>query len=346
MPTSTWRTRASELVIVAGVLLVASVARADYREAYRKGVLAAGDSNWPETARLMRAALSEHPREGEAVTIEGSRREPYAPRYYLGLALYNSGDCLAARRQWERAQRNGSLRGSPFERSVEKLNQECQRRLPREAAAQQAARAVEGELRKAEALAGALAVLEANPGVVGDEREAVVRGLRDGRERLADARSRLDGGRRSSDLGDLGKAREQIQRATDALEKARRKAMRNLEPTAAGPADDPVVPQAEGPSAPPELVTAVHAYFAGRYEDAATALGSVDYYGTGPAALQVHLIRAAASHALYVLGGSRDAVLLQSVMADVEAVRGLDPAFEPSESAFPPRFRRLFRPKG
>lgn len=345
MPTSTWRRRVTEGLIAAALLLQAAVARADYRESYRKGVQAANAESWAEAARLMRAALAERPREGEPVVLDGERREPYLPRYYLGLALFNSGDCLGARRQWEAARRQGALRRSPFYATVERLNQECQRRVAREASAAESVRAVEASVRKAEALAGALAVLESNPEVVGDDREAVVHGLREGRSRLAEARSRLDGGRRSSDLSELAKARELTQRATDELEKARRKAMRHLDPLGAGRAASATLPRSAAPAPPPALAAAARAYFEGRYEDAAAALADVDY-GTGPAAVQVHLIRAAARHALYVLGGRKDDALRQSVTADVEAVRRLDPAFSPSPAVFSPRFRDLFRTKG
>jgi hypothetical protein len=347
MPTSTWRKRASEGVAAAGVLLAAANAGADYRDAYRRGVVAAGQENWPETARLMRSALAERAREGEPIALEGDRKEPYLPRYYLGLALFHSGDCLGARRHWESSRRHGALRRSSFYRTVQKLNQECQKRLPREAAAAQSARALEGELRKADALAGALAVLESNPEVVGEDREAVVRGLREGREHLAEARSRLDGGRRSADLGELDEARERTQRATDTLEKARRKAMRHLAPLAAGRSAlaPSASPSTEDAAPPAELVTAARAYFDGRYQEAADALAATDY-GSGPAALQAHVLRAAARHALYLLGGRRDDALRRAVDDDVQAVRRLDPTFEPSASAFSPRFRELFRSKG
>ncbi|HEX6739165.1 MAG TPA: hypothetical protein VF310_12880, partial [Vicinamibacteria bacterium] len=96
---------------------------------------------------------------------------------------------------------------------------------------------------------------------------------------------------------------------------------------------------------PADLLAAASAYFDGRYQEAVAALDGARYEA-GPAALQAHLLRAASRHALYLLGGGRDEALRQAIAADIQAVRRLDPAFEPDPSAFSPRFRELFRKGG
>ena len=232
MSTSTCRRPVSDALILAGLLLLASRATADHRESYRKGVEAAHNESWSDAARLMRAALAEQPRDGEVIVLEGGRTEPYLPHYYLGLALFHTGNCVAARREWEGAR--AVIQETPFFKTVARLNRECQKRAPREAAASRSAAAVEADIRKAEKLVAGVGTLESNPQIVGEEREALEKGLRDVRERLADANARLDEGRRDADLGDIAKARELTQRATADIEKARRRAMSHLEPIAAG----------------------------------------------------------------------------------------------------------------
>jgi hypothetical protein len=351
MSTSTCRRPGCEALILAGLVLAAAPAAADYRDSYRRGLEAAGRESWPDVTRYMRAALSEQPREGEPVFVDASRTEIYLPHYYLGLALFRTGNCVAARREWEAAR--DAIRRSPFLKNVGRLNQECQKRAPREAAAGPAATAVEAEIRKAQKLENGVAALGSNPQIVGDEREALEKGLRGAREHLADARSRLEDGRRDADLGDIAKARELTERATTEIEMTRRHAMAGVDTLAASPpptarTTDPAPARSPGPlpaRAPAELVSAAHAYFEGRYEDVIRTLGDVGD-GSGPAALQSHLLRAAARFALYALGGSRDEALRQAVVADVQAVRRMDPDFEPDASAFSPRFRALFKQDG
>jgi hypothetical protein len=351
MSKSTWRKPVSDALILAASLLLAVPAVADYRDSYRKGIDAAGREDWTETARLMRAALAERPREGGAVPLPSGRAAHYLPRYYLGLALFHGGDCQSARREWERARRQGAILQSPVLKQVDKLDQECRQRLAREAGAAASARSAEGEVQKGEKLASAIATLESHPAIGSDKQAALGRGLREARERLADARSKLVAGRRDSDLGDLAKAQELARRAVQGLEETRREAMSGLDllgpeasPPAALPAASPS-PPLPAPGPPPELVAAASAYFDGRYHEVVSALSGVRYE-PGPAALQTHLLRAAARHALYVLGGSQDDDLRRAVSADVEAVRRLDPSFEPNPSAFSPRFRELFRKGG
>jgi hypothetical protein len=343
MWTSTCRRPASDALIAAAIVLAATAARADYRESYRRGVEAAARESWGETTRFMRAALAEQPREGEPILVEGSRTEGYVPRYYLGLALFHTGNCMAARREWEAGKT--AIRRTPYIRTVAKLNQDCQKRAPREAAANRLAPAVEADLRKAERLAAAVAVVESNPALSVDQRAELEKGLRDSRERLAEARVKLDEGRRDADLRDLDKARELVQRATADIEKTRRKAMAGLDPQAGRPVPSAPPTTAAAARAPAELLAAAHAYFEGRYEDVVRTLTPVTD-DTGPVALQAHLLRAAASHALYVMGGSRDEALLRAVTAEVDAVLRIDPDFQPDASAFSPRLRELFRRQG
>ncbi len=77
------------------LMLVASVAVADYKKNYLDGVDAAKKGQWVEVRRLMTAAIAERPDAGR-VRFYGSIPEPYVPHYYLGLANANLGDCPSA----------------------------------------------------------------------------------------------------------------------------------------------------------------------------------------------------------------------------------------------------------
>jgi tetratricopeptide (TPR) repeat protein len=341
MPMSTCAKPASEALLLASLLLAASPVAADYRESYRRGLEAASRGSWADAERFMRAALAEHPREGERVFVDGGRAEAYLPRYYIGLALYQSGNCVAARREWEAGR--AAIQRTPFLKTVARLNQECQKRVTRETAAGRSASALEAEIRKAEKLAAAVAVLQSSASLPSNEREELDKGLREAGERLADARARLEDGRRDADLGDLDKARELTQRATADIEKTRRRAMGHLDPLASTPGSAALPPPSAAPAHPPaELVAAARAYFEGRYEDVIAGLPDAREE-PGPAAVQAHLLRAAARFALYARGGRQDETLHRALRDDVQAVRRLDPTFEPDAAAFSPAFRELFR---
>ena len=116
MPMSTSAKPVSEALLLASLLLAASPVAADYRESYRRGLEAASRGSWADAERFMRAALAEHPREGERVFVDGGRAEAYLPRYYIGLALYQSGNCVAARREWEAGR--ASIQRTPFLKTV------------------------------------------------------------------------------------------------------------------------------------------------------------------------------------------------------------------------------------
>jgi hypothetical protein len=89
-------------------------------------------------------------------------------------------------------------------------------------------------------------------------------------------------------------------------------------------------------------VAAARGYFEGRYEDVIAGLKD-SREEPGPAGVQAHLLRAAARFALYARGGRQDETLRRAVTDDVQAVRRLDPTFEPDAAAFSPAFRELFR---
>jgi hypothetical protein len=356
--------RPAALALV-GLILLASPARADYKDSYRRGVELAEKGNWAEVARHMQAALAEQPREGEQVKLYGMRFEPYLPHYYLGLALANTGDCEGALAKWVISQGQGAVQKTAHFKTLQKSRDACQTRVakkppsaapagPDPAAVSQAVQAAENELARTEEAGRALAALETDPLLAaGWEQDAALGGAqKQARDLAASARTKLQAARGKSDLAQLAEAREMAARAGQQLEAVRQEAGRRRE-SARLAADKKAAEDARRadlrsptPSAsagpPAELLQAARAYFGGQYRTAADSLARVNYPG-GPAAVHALLFRAAARHSLYVMGGQKDDALRQSALADVQALRKLDPRFSPDVQAFSPRFREFFK---
>jgi len=354
--------------------LLAAPARADYKDSYRKGMELAEKGNWAEVARHMRAALGEQPREGEQVKLYGMRFEPYLPHYYLGLALFNGGDCEGALRAWDSSQGQGAVQKTSQFKTLQKSRDACQVRLdasrktpsappvgPDPAAVNQAVQAAEGEIGKAEEAGRGLAGLETDPLLAaGWAQDAALGGAhKQARDLIAAARTKLQSARGKGDLGQLAEAREMASRAGQTLEAVRQEAGRRREAARAAadkkaaderlaasvatrsPSPGPAAPSA--PTGPPaELLQAARAFFGGQYRAAADSLSRVSYAG-GPAAVHALLFRAASRRALYVIGGQKEEALRDSALADLQALRKLDPRFTPDPQAFSPRFREFFR---
>jgi hypothetical protein len=83
-------------------------------------------------------------------------------------------------------------------------------------------------------------------------------------------------------------------------------------------------------------------YLNGDFARAAQWADEPTLSGVPQALAQALLLRAAARHELYVLGGERDLAQFDRIRDDVRAARQTWAAISPSEQAFSPRFRALF----
>lgn len=105
-------------------------------------------------------------------------------------------------------------------------------------------------------------------------------------------------------------------------------------------------PKKSSPPAPSEtrvrLSAAVNAYLRGEYEMTARLLTQTQFQERAAAA-EAALFRAAARHALYRSGGSRDAALREQVESDLRQYRELRPNASPDPRIFPPGFIALAR---
>jgi hypothetical protein len=85
------------------------------------------------------------------------------------------------------------------------------------------------------------------------------------------------------------------------------------------------------------LAVAVTAYLHGRYDDTVQLLTETKF-DDRTAAAEAALFRAAARHALYKIGGEKDAALRAQIDADVRQYRSLAPNARPDPRVFPPSF--------
>lgn len=104
----------------------------------------------------------------------------------------------------------------------------------------------------------------------------------------------------------------------------------------------PTVPP-DGP--PKELRRAAEAICAGRYQETLDTLSGVSF-ATARASAHAHLLRAAARHGLFLLGGSEDDSLLRAARQDIRSCRAQDPRLAPDPEIFSPPFIRLFESEG
>jgi hypothetical protein len=105
------------------------------------------------------------------------------------------------------------------------------------------------------------------------------------------------------------------------------------------PAKEP--PRAD-PATRARLSAAVGAYLGGRYEETLQLLTNREFPDRAAAA-EAALFRAAAQHALYRIGGEKDASLRAAVTRELALYRTLRPNGRPDPRVFPPAFLALVR---
>jgi hypothetical protein len=350
------------LALVA-LVAVSGPASADYKDSYKQGVEAIEKSRWADAARLMQTAIAGKSAEGETIRFYGQRFEPYLPHFYLGLALFNSGDCVGALRSWAVSESQGAIRKSDQYRTLTKNRGACEAKAapakpapatpppgPDPAALAQATQAADAALKRADDAARAVAALQGDSalGPVWNQDAALGPAHERAKEALASARARSDAARRKPDLAELGEAREAANQVAQQLDAVGRHANRKRselaarKPVAPEPMPVPPTTPPNRGNAPPELLAGARAFFGGQYAQAVTLLEGADRW-PARAGAQALMLRAAARHALYQVGGEKDAGLLASAQADVRAARRLDPRVAPDAQAFSPRFVQLFQ---
>ena len=109
----------SRLFLILALASVAAPALADWKQDYARGVEAAGDGRWSDTARYMQGALAGNATPEKRVRLYGQRYEVYVPQHYAGLAAWRQGDCTGALRYWSQGGNATFIQGFPDLASVE-----------------------------------------------------------------------------------------------------------------------------------------------------------------------------------------------------------------------------------
>jgi hypothetical protein len=355
--------RIAAIALVGVSLLAARDAGADYKESYREGLKAVEGSQWAAVEGFMRQAIQEKPAEGESIRLYGQRFETYFPHYYLGLALFQKGDCEGAVKSWDTSEAQGAIRKAGQYKTLTKNKGDCQARLakaptpapkapagPDPAAVATASRAADAELARAEEASRAVASLQADPVLapVWGQEAGLGPAQTRAAEALATARTKLDSGKKKPDLAQLGEAKELAATAASHFDAIRstaqtRQAALRAEKTRADEKVLPVKPVASAQGGVPADVTAgARAFFSGDYGRAIDLLKGADRV-QGRVGAHALAIRAAARYALYILGGDKEPELRRGAESDVRANRQADPAFRLDAQAFSPRFVEFYK---
>ncbi|HYK04131.1 MAG TPA: tetratricopeptide repeat protein [Thermoanaerobaculia bacterium] len=104
-------------------------------------------------------------------------------------------------------------------------------------------------------------------------------------------------------------------------------------PTSSSAPKDPVTPKVDIRQ---RLSSAVKSYMHGRYDESLRVLASVQFEGA--AAGEAALLRAASRHALYRIGGEKDAKLRALIDSDLREYHQRRPSARPDPRLFPPAF--------
>jgi hypothetical protein len=105
MTVSATALRVRAFMLLAAATWLPAIVSADYRDTFRAGIAAYRGERWTAAAVLMRQALQEESREVGRVQISGNETVLYLPSYFLGDALWRSGDCAGALVAFERARK-------------------------------------------------------------------------------------------------------------------------------------------------------------------------------------------------------------------------------------------------
>lgn len=306
---------ARRLATLTAALALAVVAplRADSAESYRKALDAVGVKDWAAAATWLEQAIAEAPEANPRIRLSETRSAPYVPYFYLGVARYGEGDCERALEAFETSESEGVIRDLEEYATLQDLRGDCEERGASDGAA---ADVVEiSDVKVVEE--GSERATEEEPEPASPQPTAT--------EPVADP------------VEEVAAAPGDAAQEAEAPEQGGGEG-RPAEPGGAG--ERPAGKDAA--SAPLEVLrTAKSAYRDGEYRAVLEALSGQRFEDEGIAA-QAFLFRAAASYALYLLGGEEDEELMTRARDDVANCRRLDPDLRPDPEVFFPRFVALF----
>jgi hypothetical protein len=126
------RGRVLAAALVAVVLMAAAGSAADHEEPFRDGMSALDQKKWAVAAASFRAAIVANPREGgKPIRVYGTWLIDYLPHYYLGVALFQSGDPAGAAEAWRESRSQGVVLTTALAPDLERWEQRLPRPAPR-----------------------------------------------------------------------------------------------------------------------------------------------------------------------------------------------------------------------
>jgi hypothetical protein len=353
--------------------LTPAPAAADYRQSYLDGRRALERGDLEQAIALLGAAARERPVEQARARLVGAIPEPYLPHHLLGLAHFRARRCPQALAEWALSEEQGAVASVAAAAAVARRHRgDCERLAAAAAAVERAAAAAAG---LGTGAGGELGGRERSPGLE-DRRRAALAALESARARLAAGRREWDFAAIGEALEQADAAAAALVALRDELRRRPEPEAAGEPPAPSAPAALDATPSAPdptgaaapapaalggpepGPEPPPSaaaaaspaspalpapLLGAIQAYFDGDYGRALALLeAGPAAFESGRARFLAALFRGASRHALYLLGGERDAALRRAAEADLAECRRAEPGFVPHADHFSPRFVAFF----
>lgn len=332
------RPRLPLLGALAILLLATGTAQADHRD-YAKGVEAAENGDWAKVQQLMNAAFADDATAQARARMYGTYYRPYLPQYYLALVAFQRKDCATVMRFLDDAGYKAVIAAGG--RAAEEVTQDAAMRRScatpitppppppvatlTDSEKTEAARARD-QLTQALTAAQRAQVPEAQLAPLRTRAESA-------RRALDDALAKADGKALKAAIDSAAAIRSDVAGRTRAAEQL---AVSSSSASSSSAAPPPVDSR---PVAAPALRSALAAWLSGNYGAViATRTAGMDAASTAHTAL----LRAAALHAQWVLGGERDVAQRDGAMAAIREARRAAPAIRPNERFFSPRFVAFF----
>lgn len=141
-PGGAHRWLAPVVAILLSGLTPAVTEAAEFVELYKQGIAAAESQKWVVAAEMLREAIAEQP-QAKARVKRGLYFRRYLPHFYLGKALFETGDCAGALRAWQESESQGVVRRFPEYEQIVEGRAACDQMVDLEGALDDALQAVE-----------------------------------------------------------------------------------------------------------------------------------------------------------------------------------------------------------
>lgn len=324
--------RTSRLLLLAGLALsletpsnamADAVQDLDYRALYRQATEALERGEPGRAVDLLEQAIAKEPREKVGLI----RR--YLPQYYLGIAYSELGRCREALATWQESEDQRVITRRREYADLRSRQLVCRKSLAiakTEAAVSEAEGLADHVLRLSRTHELSPSWKRGDPSMAA--RQAVALKI------LERARRAFQQAQEGGELAEIEGAKTSADNAVAAL--ARLRADADLEREQVE-----VRRQAAVAEPPTDLLAGAGAFFDADYSKALETLADVTSEDPRVRA-HVALFRAAASYAVFLLGGETDQSMLRTAQLESQRCREIDSSLRPTRNAFSPRFIEFF----